>query len=336
MGAFTPLARFPPIRTPGTRRGRQAGRQIPPRRGQPDSRHPLRGRRRRLAARDDRPHAVSSEPALGRNARRVRLVAVPAAGAQREKRPVERAPRNEPRPGHVGGGHHPLRQPDARQSARPRALAGQPPPKHAAAALLLQSDRLDQSSPGGRCGANLVPDPGTLQLRRRLLGPGGNDAPPDRRRRQPHQPRGGRQAHPGGHHLSNPVLLRGQHRGLLLPHFQRRAVRLPGQPRGRLEHAARPAPHLAQGCLAAPERRLGCRRLGPARSRLDDPLGVAIHSTYWHNNYGVPTSRGCVNARPDDAKWIFRWTQPVVPYDPGDVTVSMPGGTLIEVTEKQL
>jgi hypothetical protein len=61
--------------------------------------------------------------------------------------------------------------------------------------------------------------------------------------------------------------------------------------------------------------------------------GVAIHSTYWHNNYGVPTSRGCVNASPEDAKWIFRWTLPQVDYDPGDVTVSMPGGTLIEVIE---
>ncbi len=61
--------------------------------------------------------------------------------------------------------------------------------------------------------------------------------------------------------------------------------------------------------------------------------GVAIHSTYWHNNYGVPTSRGCVNARPDDAKWVFRWTLPEVPYAPGDITVSMPGGTLIEVIE---
>lgn len=61
--------------------------------------------------------------------------------------------------------------------------------------------------------------------------------------------------------------------------------------------------------------------------------GVAIHSTYWHNNYGVPTSRGCVNCRPETAKWIFRWTQPNVPYDPGDVTVGMPGGTRIEVVE---
>ena len=61
--------------------------------------------------------------------------------------------------------------------------------------------------------------------------------------------------------------------------------------------------------------------------------GVAVHSTYWHNDFGTPRSRGCVNARPDDAKWVFRWVNPVVPYDPGDVTVSMPGGTIVEVIE---
>jgi len=59
--------------------------------------------------------------------------------------------------------------------------------------------------------------------------------------------------------------------------------------------------------------------------------GVAIHSTFWHNNFGEPMSRGCVNARPEDAKWVFRWTQPVVSYDPGDTTVGLPGGTKVEV-----
>lgn len=62
--------------------------------------------------------------------------------------------------------------------------------------------------------------------------------------------------------------------------------------------------------------------------------GVAIHSTFWHNNYGVPMSHGCVNARPDDAKWIFRWTSPSVPYETGDVTVQMPGGTPVQVLEE--
>ncbi len=61
--------------------------------------------------------------------------------------------------------------------------------------------------------------------------------------------------------------------------------------------------------------------------------GVAIHSTFWHNNYGVPMSRGCVNARPEDARWIFRWTLPHVDYDPGDVTIPLPGGTAVEVVD---
>ena len=41
--------------------------------------------------------------------------------------------------------------------------------------------------------------------------------------------------------------------------------------------------------------------------------GVALHGTYWHNDYGRPRSRGCVNLTPDDAKWLYRWTMPVVP-----------------------
>jgi len=61
--------------------------------------------------------------------------------------------------------------------------------------------------------------------------------------------------------------------------------------------------------------------------------GVAIHSTFWHNNFGEPMSRGCVNASPEDAKWVFRWTMPVVTYNPGDTTVAWPGGTKVEVIE---
>lgn len=62
--------------------------------------------------------------------------------------------------------------------------------------------------------------------------------------------------------------------------------------------------------------------------------GIAIHSTYWHNNFGVPMSHGCVNARPDDANWIFRWMTPHVTYDPGDITIGMPGGTPVIVVER--
>jgi lipoprotein-anchoring transpeptidase ErfK/SrfK len=38
--------------------------------------------------------------------------------------------------------------------------------------------------------------------------------------------------------------------------------------------------------------------------------GVAFHGAYWHNNFGVRMSHGCVNMRPDDAKWLFRWCDP--------------------------
>ncbi|MCW5878535.1 MAG: L,D-transpeptidase [Anaerolineales bacterium] len=38
--------------------------------------------------------------------------------------------------------------------------------------------------------------------------------------------------------------------------------------------------------------------------------GYAIHGSYWHNNYGAPMSRGCVNMRPDEARWLYRWVTP--------------------------
>ena len=40
------------------------------------------------------------------------------------------------------------------------------------------------------------------------------------------------------------------------------------------------------------------------------PGGYAFHGTYWHNNFGLQMSHGCVNMRNDDAKWLFRWTTP--------------------------
>lgn len=38
--------------------------------------------------------------------------------------------------------------------------------------------------------------------------------------------------------------------------------------------------------------------------------GYAIHGTYWHDNFGWPMSRGCINMSSDDAKWVFRWVTP--------------------------
>ena len=33
----------------------------------------------------------------------------------------------------------------------------------------------------------------------------------------------------------------------------------------------------------------------------------ALHGTYWHNNFGVPMSHGCVNLRTEDAAWLYSW-----------------------------
>lgn len=57
---------------------------------------------------------------------------------------------------------------------------------------------------------------------------------------------------------------------------------------------------------------------------------IAIHGTYWHNDYGRPRSHGCVNVSPEAAKWLFRWTTPVVPYDKNHLHVRE-GGTPVIV-----
>ena len=34
----------------------------------------------------------------------------------------------------------------------------------------------------------------------------------------------------------------------------------------------------------------------------------ALHGTYWHGNYGVPMSHGCVNLPTPAAEWLFNWS----------------------------
>jgi lipoprotein-anchoring transpeptidase ErfK/SrfK len=58
--------------------------------------------------------------------------------------------------------------------------------------------------------------------------------------------------------------------------------------------------------------------------------GNAFHGTYWHNDYGRPRSHGCVNLPSEDAKWLYRWTQPNVPVDAD--YVHLPGeGTKVQI-----
>ena len=43
--------------------------------------------------------------------------------------------------------------------------------------------------------------------------------------------------------------------------------------------------------------------------------GVAFHGTYWHTDFGRPKSHGCINMRSEEAKWLFRWSTPVIGVD---------------------
>ncbi len=36
-------------------------------------------------------------------------------------------------------------------------------------------------------------------------------------------------------------------------------------------------------------------------------LGFSLHGTYWHNNFGVPMSHGCINMKTPDVAQIFDW-----------------------------
>lgn len=71
----------------------------------------------------------------------------------------------------------------------------------------------------------------------------------------------------------------------------------------------RPSRHMAAGNLAAN----GYDLPGVPWICYFTESGIAIHGTYWHNNYGAPRSHGCINLTPQASKWLYRWTHPVVP-----------------------
>lgn len=73
----------------------------------------------------------------------------------------------------------------------------------------------------------------------------------------------------------------------------------------------RPSRHMAAGNLAFGDYDLPGV---PWVSYLTD-YGIAFHGTYWHYEFGKARSHGCINLTPEAAKWIYRWTQPVVPPD---------------------
>jgi len=84
--------------------------------------------------------------------------------------------------------------------------------------------------------------------------------------------------------------------------------------------------HMAGGSKAS-----GWETLAVSWSSIFASGGVAVHSTFWHNNYGYPMSHGCVNVPPEVAKFVFRWSTPECKYDPGVIEVSDYSGTNVRV-----
>jgi lipoprotein-anchoring transpeptidase ErfK/SrfK len=70
-----------------------------------------------------------------------------------------------------------------------------------------------------------------------------------------------------------------------------------------------PSKHMGNGSLfASPE---DYELPGVPWTSFFHEAGYAFHGTYWHDNFGTPMSRGCVNMRIEEARWLFRWARPL-------------------------
>jgi len=62
-----------------------------------------------------------------------------------------------------------------------------------------------------------------------------------------------------------------------------------------------------------------------------DLSGTAIHGTYWHNDFGVPRSHGCLNVSIAAARWIYRWVYPIGGYEDDFIRSDRRVGTPISI-----
>ena len=59
--------------------------------------------------------------------------------------------------------------------------------------------------------------------------------------------------------------------------------------------------------------------------------GTAIHGTYWHNDFGIRRSHGCMNAPSEAARFIYRWVHPVGGYEDDFIRSNPRVGTPISI-----
>jgi hypothetical protein len=62
-----------------------------------------------------------------------------------------------------------------------------------------------------------------------------------------------------------------------------------------------------------------------------DMSGTAIHGTYWHNDFGLRRSHGCLNVSQDAARWIYRWVHPIGGHEDDFIQSGWRVGTPINI-----
>lgn len=81
---------------------------------------------------------------------------------------------------------------------------------------------------------------------------------------------------------------------------------------------------------------------GDSRYRIEDVPwtqyfdgSIAIHAAFWHTQFGIVRSHGCVNLAPEDAHWVYQHTWPDVPEGWHGVSTEQTGvrGSRVIVTE---
>ncbi|MBS1249746.1 MAG: hypothetical protein MAG431_01330 [Chloroflexi bacterium] len=98
-------------------------------------------------------------------------------------------------------------------------------------------------------------------------------------------------------------------------------------PPGRhLTNYKRPSRHMAAGNLAYN----GYDLPGVPWTIYITKKGVALHGTYWHNDFGKPRSHGCINLTSKASKWFYLWTLPHV--SPGKQWGYDESATVVDVT----
>jgi lipoprotein-anchoring transpeptidase ErfK/SrfK len=62
-----------------------------------------------------------------------------------------------------------------------------------------------------------------------------------------------------------------------------------------------------------------------------DMSGTAIHGVYWHNDFGIKRSHGCLNVSIAAARWVYRWAYPIGGYEDDFIQGSWRVGTPVRI-----